>query len=157
MANKIQLRRDTEANWLLADPVLADGEVALTTNLTPVKMKVGDGVRVWSEISYFAGLKGDKGDTGEQGLQGIQGIIGPQGVQGPSGPRGFTGPAGPPGPSIVPSVKDYGAVGDGITDDTAAMQAAHNTGEIVYYPKGIYKFTVSVKPAPHRNHIPNLR
>jgi hypothetical protein len=39
------------------------------------------------------------------------------------------------------SVKDFGAVGDGVTDDTAAMQAAHNTGQIVYYPPGTYKFT----------------
>lgn len=39
------------------------------------------------------------------------------------------------------SVKDFGAVGDGITDDRAAMQAAHNTGQVVYYPKGTYKFS----------------
>ena len=39
------------------------------------------------------------------------------------------------------SVKDFGAVGDGVTDDTAAMQAAHNTGRVVYYPTGRYKFS----------------
>jgi hypothetical protein len=39
------------------------------------------------------------------------------------------------------SVKDFGAIGDGITDDTAAMQLAHNTGMPVYYPEGTYKFT----------------
>jgi len=41
----------------------------------------------------------------------------------------------------VVSVKDCGAVGDGVADDTAAMQAAHNTGRLVYYPAGTYKFT----------------
>jgi hypothetical protein len=41
----------------------------------------------------------------------------------------------------VVSVKDFGAVGNGVADDTAAMQAAHNTGQIVYYPPGTYKFT----------------
>lgn len=41
----------------------------------------------------------------------------------------------------VVSVKDFGAVGDGVADDTAAMQAAHNTGQIVYYPPGTYKFS----------------
>ena len=41
----------------------------------------------------------------------------------------------------IVSVKDFGAVGDGVTDDLAAMQAAHNTGKIVYYPKGTYKFS----------------
>ena len=41
------------------------------------------------------------------------------------------------------SVKDFGAVGDGTTDDTAAMQAAHTAaaGRPVFYPKGTYLFT----------------
>lgn len=39
------------------------------------------------------------------------------------------------------SVKDFGAVGDGIADDRAAMQAAHDTGQIVYYPQGTYRFS----------------
>lgn len=40
------------------------------------------------------------------------------------------------------SVKDFGAVGDGTTDDTAAIQAAidSNSGE-VYFPPGTYKTT----------------
>lgn len=41
----------------------------------------------------------------------------------------------------IVSVKDFGAIGDGVTDDTAAMQAAHNTGKIVYYNAGRYKFS----------------
>ena len=41
----------------------------------------------------------------------------------------------------VVSVKDFGAVGDGVTNDTAAMQAAHDTGKLVYYPTGTYNFT----------------
>ena len=40
------------------------------------------------------------------------------------------------------SVKDFGAVGDGVTDDTAAMQAAHNTGNRIYYPAGTYLFSL---------------
>jgi len=39
------------------------------------------------------------------------------------------------------SVKDFGAIGDGVADDTAAMQAAHNTGQLIYYPAGTYVFT----------------
>lgn len=47
------------------------------------------------------------------------------------------------------SVKSYGAVGDGSTDDTAAIQAcidACNTagGGIVYFPPGTYKITASI-------------
>jgi hypothetical protein len=41
------------------------------------------------------------------------------------------------------SVKDvaYGAVGDGSTDDTAAFQAALNTGKTVYIPPGSYNIS----------------
>jgi hypothetical protein len=39
----------------------------------------------------------------------------------------------------VVSVKDFGAVGDGATDDTAAIQAAHAASRNVYYPAGTYK------------------
>ena len=36
------------------------------------------------------------------------------------------------------SVKDFGAVGDGVTDDTAAIQAAIDYGSVVYFPAGNY-------------------
>lgn len=39
------------------------------------------------------------------------------------------------------SVKDFGAVGDGVADDTAAMNLAHATGKVIYYPSGTYKFS----------------
>jgi len=44
------------------------------------------------------------------------------------------------------SVKDFGAVGDGVTDDTAAIQAAINAAytnynKTVFVPNGIYKLT----------------
>jgi len=37
------------------------------------------------------------------------------------------------------SVKDFGAVGDGTTDDTAAIQAAINTGSNLVFPTGSYR------------------
>ncbi|MDP9904647.1 glycosyl hydrolase family 28-related protein [Arthrobacter bambusae] len=40
---------------------------------------------------------------------------------------------------LVVNVKDYGAVGDGIADDTASVQAAINAGGISYFPPGTYK------------------
>lgn len=43
------------------------------------------------------------------------------------------------------SVKDFGAIGDGVTDDTAAIQAALNSGATtVYFPEGTYNVSSPV-------------
>jgi hypothetical protein len=43
------------------------------------------------------------------------------------------------------SVKDFGAKGDGITDDTAAIQAAVNSGEkVIFVPSGTYNISSTV-------------
>ncbi|CAB4151356.1 Pectate lyase superfamily protein [uncultured Caudovirales phage] len=51
------------------------------------------------------------------------------------------------------SVKDFGAVGDGTTDDTSAIQAALNAGQngAVYFPTGTYKVSsaLTVNPSTH--------
>ena len=39
------------------------------------------------------------------------------------------------------SVKDFGAVGDGVADDTAAFQAAIDASSVVYVPAGNYRIT----------------
>lgn len=52
MANRIQLRRGTEAEWAVADPILAEGEVALSTDTIPPMCKYGDGVSSWTDIPY---------------------------------------------------------------------------------------------------------
>jgi|694.fasta_scaffold129744_2 hypothetical protein len=44
----------------------------------------------------------------------------------------------------VVNVKDYGAKGDGIADDTAGIQAAINTGKALYFPIGIYLCNVTI-------------
>ena len=50
MASKLQLRRGTEAEWAVADPILADGEVGFATDTKAIK--VGDGVSVWSILGW---------------------------------------------------------------------------------------------------------
>lgn len=42
------------------------------------------------------------------------------------------------------SVKDFGAVGDGVADDTAAFQAAFNAANNVFVPSGTYKLTAGL-------------
>ena len=53
------------------------------------------------------------------------------------------------------SVKDFGAVGDGVADDTAAIQAAitatnPTSGGGVYLPSGTYKVTSTINVANQR-------
>lgn len=46
--------------------------------------------------------------------------------------------------NLVTNVKDFGAVGDGVADDTLAIQAAIDsltTGGVLYFSKGTYKLT----------------
>ena len=100
MADKIQLRRDTAANWTSANPTLASGEIGLETDTD--QFKVGNGTSAWSALSYGGiqgpqGIQGETGPTGPQGPQGIQGETGPQGPQGIQGETGPQGPQGVPG------------------------------------------------------------
>ena len=37
------------------------------------------------------------------------------------------------------NVRDFGAVGDGVSNDTMAVQKAINAGEVTYFPQGTYK------------------
>lgn len=42
------------------------------------------------------------------------------------------------------SVKDFGAIGDGVADDRAAIQAALDAHDSVYLPQGTYKITAAL-------------
>ena len=113
-----------------------------------------------------AGAQGPQGVAGPQGPQGVAGAQGPQGVAGAQGPQGVAGAQGPQGPSgtsnftqitastvrtvdaklkeMYVTPEDFGAVGNGLVDDTAAVQAAIDTGKSVYLPDGkLYFITTS--------------
>ncbi len=83
MADKVQLRRDTAANWTLVNPTLLDGEIALESDTK--KFKAGDGSTAWNSLAYFTEV------TGPTGPQGVPGPIGLTGNPGPQGPQGIAG------------------------------------------------------------------
>lgn len=64
MATLIQLRGDTEANWISANPIIAEREPVISTDVT-YGMKIGNGVSHWADLPYIN--QGAKGDTGEKG------------------------------------------------------------------------------------------
>ena len=51
MADIIQIRRDTAANWTSANPTLAQGELGLETDTS--KIKAGDGSTAWTSLGYL--------------------------------------------------------------------------------------------------------
>ena len=52
MADLIQFRRDTSANWTSSNPILAQGEIGL--DLTTSQYKIGDGTTAWNSLAYGA-------------------------------------------------------------------------------------------------------
>jgi hypothetical protein len=66
MAQTIQLRHDTAANWASVNPILAQAEIGI--ELITNKQKIGDGLLHWNDLPYSGigpqGPPGAKGDTG---------------------------------------------------------------------------------------------
>ena len=50
MVARIQIRRDTSANWTSTNPTLSAGELGYETNTD--KFKIGDGATTWSNLDY---------------------------------------------------------------------------------------------------------
>lgn len=78
MAQKIQFRRDTSANWASVNPILSQGELGFETNTG--KFKIGNGSSYWSEIGYHQSGGGDfstvTGTIGETQIpQGVNAVV----------------------------------------------------------------------------------
>jgi hypothetical protein len=115
MATRIQVRRDTAANWTENDPTLVDGEIGFETDTG--LFKIGRSNTPWTDLDYAqvagptgltgatgetgltgaTGPKGDPGDAGAPGAQGPEGIAGIAGSAGAAGAPGLPGTPGPPG------------------------------------------------------------
>jgi len=54
MAIRIQIRRDTAANWTSANPVLRAGEFGVETDT--LKFKIGNGTSTWTQITNYANV-----------------------------------------------------------------------------------------------------
>jgi len=61
MASKIQIRRDTAANWTATNPTLAQGEPGLETNTN--RVKYGDGSTPWVSLEYSSASAGGLTET----------------------------------------------------------------------------------------------
>ena len=166
---RVKFRRATAALWTSNNPVLFEGEAGYETDTG--KFKIGDGVTAWSGLAYSSGATGATGATGAKGDQGIQGEPGPNQVSDATETTfangvlisdgignvdlvPFTGSttkflrddgtmAIPPSSGSSPffSVLDYGAVGDGVTNDATAIQAAITaaaSGGELWFPPGVY-------------------
>jgi len=96
-----------------------------------------------------SGPTGPQGPTGPAGI-GVTGPTGPTGPAGGSGATGAIGATGPTGPAATTgwvNVKDYGATGNGVTDDTAAINlavAALTSHGVLFFPPGKYLVTGSI-------------
>jgi len=51
MATKIQVRRDSSADWTTINPTLGEGEIGFEVNTG--KFKIGNGSSAWSALDYF--------------------------------------------------------------------------------------------------------
>lgn len=55
MADKIQIRRDTAAQWALVNPVLASGEFGIVQDPgNRSKLKTGDGYTYWNNLPFLS-------------------------------------------------------------------------------------------------------
>lgn len=72
MATKIQLRRDTAANWETSNPVLSQGEQGLA--LDNNRIKIGDGLKAWNDLPYQGDALKITSDNSKFGFHTVTGV-----------------------------------------------------------------------------------
>ncbi len=170
IGNELLLVTDHTANVLTVtrgiESTVAAGHAASST-VTAI-LTVGGLEQALAEVSASAVAD----DIGKSGPINIDRVLGFKGVQFETGDtlgvgevwkkRGSKLRAAKPVPPGWFDVRDYGAVGDGTTDDTAAINAAIaaagalNAG-IVYCPRGRYKITSQLTTLPSGVHLQGER
>jgi hypothetical protein len=83
MAVRIQLRRDTAANWTSNNPTLREGEIGIETDT--LKMKVGNGSSTWTQITSYANVVPGNLNTTLNGYVEVTDIGAENGVAGLNG------------------------------------------------------------------------
>jgi hypothetical protein len=129
MSIQVQLRRGNATDWTTANPILAQGELAV--ELDTLKFKIGNGVSHWNTLPYSTGHDGAAGPTGPAGSTGPTGPAG-TGATGPQGPQGIAGATGPAGDGGVGQRLQMDAMlGLGIYFPTATQRAVTTTTTVV--------------------------
>lgn len=167
----IQVKRGTAAQWAAAEAagiILLDGELGYDDDVD--LFRVGDGATPWSQLSVYGGPLFANVQVLLASAQNIFAQIQAIGVGDDARtavlvssstsqtriatdalyrPSTGTRPVGKG--ELLINVKDFGAVGDGVTDDTAAIQAAINSfgsGGLgpgnLYFPPGDYLISASL-------------
>ena len=66
VSGRIQLKRDTSANWTSYDPVLLEGEMVIVDTANGRRTKTGDGVKTFTKLPFddeaIYNALGDKAD-----------------------------------------------------------------------------------------------
>lgn len=107
--------------------------------------------------TLLANIRGLRGPAGVQGLPGLDAVATDAGV------AAYISTAGTSATKTAflarqsfKNVKDFGAVGDGVSDDTVACQAAINaavSGQTVLFPAGTYTLTATLTNGGKSIHV----